>query len=156
MSYLGAAYGVAGKRDDAYEIVNQLIEKSKAQYVPPFCIARVYSALGQNDKAFEWFEKAFDERSGEMIALKSEVLAHLMGNAIVRDDRLQDLVRRVGMPMDRLALNNATSEASEAHTVVFDSAEHHGGKLVSSVESSSGGGGEEVAGSDVECDDSRG
>jgi serine/threonine-protein kinase len=132
MSYLGAAYGVAGKRDDAYEIVDQLIERNKAQYVPPFCIARVYSALGENDKAFEWFEKAFAERSGEMVALKREALAGLMGSAIIRDDRFQDLVRRVGMPMDRPAPNKDTSEASETHTVVFDSAEHRSGRAGSS------------------------
>jgi TolB-like protein/Tfp pilus assembly protein PilF len=35
------------------------------------------------------------------------------------------------MPMDRPALNKAASEASEAHTVVLDSAEHHQGKPVS-------------------------
>jgi len=137
MSYLGAAYGVAGKRDDAYEIVDQLLEKNKAQYVPPFCIARVYSGLGENDKAFEWFEKAFEERSGEMVALKSEVLAHLMGNTIIRDDRFQDLVRRVGMPMDRPALNKATSGASEAHTLLIDSAEHRSGRVVSAEASDS-------------------
>jgi len=116
MSYLGAAYGVAGKRDDAYEIVDQLLEKNKAQYVPPFCIARVYSALGENDKAFEWFEKAFAERSGEMVALKSETLAHLMGNTIIRDDRFRDLVQRVGMQVNRPVFDKTTSEANEAQT----------------------------------------
>src|SRR6266478_3887663 len=127
LSYLGATYGMAGKRDDAYQILNQLFEVKQSRYVSPFSIARVYSGLGENDKAFDWFEKAFEERSGEMVALKSETLAHLMGDTIIRDDRFQDLVRRVGMPMDRPALNNATSEASEAHTVVFDSAEHRNG-----------------------------
>ncbi|HEX9422262.1 MAG TPA: protein kinase [Pyrinomonadaceae bacterium] len=130
LSCLGAAYGVAGKRDDAYKILDQLLETKQSQYVSPFSIARIYSGLGENDKAFEWFEKAFEERSGELVALKSETLAHLLGDTISRDDRFQDLVRRVGMPMDRPALNKATREASEAHTVVFDSAERHSGKLV--------------------------
>src|SRR6266404_6030388 len=127
LSYLGAAYGVAGKRDDAYQILNQLFEVEQRQYVSPFSIARVYSGLGENDKAFEWFEKAFEERSGEMVALKSETLARLMGNTIIRDDRFKDLVWRVGMPRDRTALNKATSGVSEAHTVLIDSAEHRSG-----------------------------
>jgi len=59
--------------------------------------ARVYCGVGKTDKAFDWFEKAFEERSGEMVALKSEAFANLMGNTIIRDDRFQDLVSRVGM-----------------------------------------------------------
>src|SRR5258708_2615820 len=101
LSYLGAAYAIAGKRDDAYRTLDQLFAMEQGQYVSPFSIARVYSGLGENDKAFEWFEKAFEEHSGEMVALKSETLAHLMGNTIIRDDRFQDLVQRVGMQVDR-------------------------------------------------------
>jgi len=119
LSYLGAAYGVAGKRDDADKILNQLFEMKKSQYVSPFSIARVYAGLGENDKAFEWFEKAFEERSGEMVAIKSEVLAHFMGDTIIRDDRFQDLVRRVGMRVDQPSLNKPTSEADEAPTALL-------------------------------------
>src|SRR5882724_388286 len=119
LSYLGAAYGLAGKRDDAYKILDQLFEMKQSQYVSPFGIARVYCGLGENDKAFEWFERAFEERSGEMVALKSEVLSHLMGNTIIRDDRFQDLVRRVGMRVDLPSLNKTTNEADEAPTAML-------------------------------------
>ncbi len=97
LSYLGAAYGLAGKRDEAYKILDQLFELKQNEYVSPFSIARVYCGVGETDKAFDWFEKAFEDRSGEMVALKSEALANLMGNTIIRDDRFQDLVSRVGM-----------------------------------------------------------
>ncbi|HXM49264.1 MAG TPA: tetratricopeptide repeat protein [Pyrinomonadaceae bacterium] len=116
LSYLGVAYGIAGKRDDAHQILNQLFEVKQSRYVSPFSIARVYSGLGENDKAFEWFEKAFKERSGEMVALKSETLAHLMGNTIIRDDRFRDLVQRVGMQVNRPVFDKTTSEANEAQT----------------------------------------
>jgi serine/threonine-protein kinase len=119
LSYLGAAYGVADKRDDAYKILDKLFEMKQCQYVSPFGIARVYCGLGENDKAFEWFERAFEERSGEMVALKSETLAHLMGNTIIRDDRFQDLVRRVGMRVDLPPLNKTTNEADEAPTAML-------------------------------------
>ncbi len=111
LSYLGAAYGIAGQRDDAYKILDQLLEMKRTRYVSPFSMARVYSGLGENDKAFEWFEKAFAERSGEMVALKSEAGAHLMGSTIIQDDRFQDLIRRVGMRVDSPSLNQTTSEA---------------------------------------------
>jgi serine/threonine-protein kinase len=118
LSYLGAAYGVAGKSDDAHKILAQLFDLKQTQYVSPFSIARVYSGLGENDKAFEWFEKAFAERSGEMVALKTEALAHLMGNTILRDKRFQDLVRRVGMQVDNPSLNK-TSERDESPTAML-------------------------------------
>jgi TolB-like protein/Tfp pilus assembly protein PilF len=124
LSYLGAAYGVAGKRDDAYKILNQLFDLKQSKYVSPFSIARVYSGLGENDKAFEWFEKAFEERSGEMVALKSEALAHLMGNTIIRDERFPKLIRRVGMTTDdqraALSLPPAISTSSTARDVTRD------------------------------------
>src|SRR6266481_3307779 len=119
LSYLGAAYGIAGKLDDAYRTLDQLFVMEQGQYVSPFSIARVYSGLGENDKAFEWFEKAFAERSGEMVALKSETLAHLMGDTIIRDDRFQDLVRRVGMHVDRPAFDKTTREANETPTAML-------------------------------------
>jgi len=119
LSYLGAAYGIAGKRDDAHHALDQLFQLKLKRYVSPFCIARVYSALGENDKAFEWFEKAFEERSGEMVALKSETLAHLMGNTIIRDDRFRDLVLRLGMRVDSPGFDKTTSQANEAPTAML-------------------------------------
>ncbi|SRR5258705_6171397 len=61
LSYLGAAYGIAGKRDDADKTLDQLFALKQNQYVSPFCIARVYCGVGETDKAFDWFEKAFEE-----------------------------------------------------------------------------------------------
>src|SRR3989441_755985 len=54
-----------------------------------------------------------------MVALKSETLTHLMGHTIIRDDRFQDLVRRVGMPVGHRALNKTTSETGEAPTAML-------------------------------------
>jgi tetratricopeptide (TPR) repeat protein len=85
LSYLGAAYGVAGKRDDADKILDQLFALKQNQYVSPFSIARVYCGLNETDKAFDWFERAFEERSGEMVALKSEALANLNGQHYYTD-----------------------------------------------------------------------
>ncbi len=117
LSYLGACYGVLGNKVEAEKMLDRLLEMRKTRYVTPFCIARVYSGLGENDQAFEWFEKSFEERNGEMVALKSETQAYLLGSKIIQDPRFQDLIRRVGLPIQ------PTNEIPEAPTVMFSSGE---------------------------------
>jgi hypothetical protein len=52
----------------------------------------VYLGLGQKDRAFEWFEKAFVERSGWMAYLKVDPRL----DPVRTDPRYADLLRRVG------------------------------------------------------------
>lgn len=70
---LGSAYGLAGRREEAETVLDQLLEMRRDDYVSAICIARVYSRLGEAEKAIEWLEKAFDERNGEMLFLKGEI-----------------------------------------------------------------------------------
>jgi tetratricopeptide (TPR) repeat protein len=73
LSDLGSAYGLAGKKDKAAAILDRMLEMQRREYVPAICIARVYSRIGENEKAIEWLEKAFEERNGEMVFLKGEI-----------------------------------------------------------------------------------
>lgn len=59
LGFLGHAYVGAGKIAEAQKILEELEELSKRIYVPPFSIGLIYTALGQNTHAFEWFEKAY-------------------------------------------------------------------------------------------------
>jgi TolB-like protein/Tfp pilus assembly protein PilF len=58
LGFLGHAYAVSGKRDEALKILSELREKSKQTYVPPYSIGLIYTALEDKDGAFEWMEKA--------------------------------------------------------------------------------------------------
>jgi hypothetical protein len=52
-----------------------------------------YLGLGDNDEAFAWFERAYEEQSNILIYIKvSPWFDPLRG-----DPRFQDLVRRVGL-----------------------------------------------------------
>ena len=56
-------YALAGRREEAQNGLNQLLEMSKRRYVSPTLIAMVYIALNEKDKAFAWLdegEKAHD------------------------------------------------------------------------------------------------
>ncbi len=67
---LGHAYGVAGNKAEAAKILAQMIEQSKKQYVSPFYISIVYAGLHENEKAMDWLEKAYEDRSNAIIFVK--------------------------------------------------------------------------------------
>jgi tetratricopeptide (TPR) repeat protein len=70
---LASAYGLAARREEAAILLDQLLEMRRRQYVPAICLARVYSRLGETEKAIDWLETAFDERNGEMVFLQGEI-----------------------------------------------------------------------------------
>jgi adenylate cyclase len=55
---LGFAYGVAGDRAKAEQILRELDEMAKTEYVSPSSRASVYLGLGDKAKALDWIEKA--------------------------------------------------------------------------------------------------
>ena len=97
---LGAAYGMAGDRQPALTVLQQLLEARAREYVPAIYIARVHSGLGHNDEAFEWLEKAYQERNGELVFLKKETqegTGDPMGGGFGADPRLGELLGRIGL-----------------------------------------------------------
>lgn len=97
LSSLGAVYANLGRRDEAFDALNQLLE---IRTVSPFNIARIYSCLGETDQAIEYLGKAYEERSGEMVFLNVETkvgTGNIFGKSIRQDKRFRDLLRRVGL-----------------------------------------------------------
>jgi tetratricopeptide (TPR) repeat protein len=93
---LACAHAMAGRRNEALEILDELKERSRQHYTPPGDFAFVYAALGEREQAFLWLEKAFDERDGWTLTLKVDPLF----DPLRSDPRFQDLLRRVGLPPD--------------------------------------------------------
>ena len=91
---LGYAYALAGRRNDAQNIIAQLKELSKRRYVHPVLVAAVYAALGQKEDAFEWLERGYRVHSRDLLELKYD--PHFA--TLRSDSRFVDLVRRVGLP----------------------------------------------------------
>jgi TolB-like protein/class 3 adenylate cyclase len=90
---LGITYAKMGRRDDARRIVDQLIEKSRQQYVAADSIAAVYVALGEKDEALRWLERAFEEHSGSFYSY----MFRPEFRALRSDSRFADLLRRIGL-----------------------------------------------------------
>jgi TolB-like protein/DNA-binding winged helix-turn-helix (wHTH) protein/Tfp pilus assembly protein PilF len=92
---LAHAYATMGKRAEAEKILGELQRQSKVSYVSPYMIAVIYSGLGQKDKAFEFLEKAYEERSPDVVYF---VRADLRLDPLRSDPRFRDLMHRVGLP----------------------------------------------------------
>jgi hypothetical protein len=58
-------------------------------------IAVIYSGLGESGMAFEFLEKAYQERSPDLAYF---VKADLRIDALRSDERFRDLWRRIGVP----------------------------------------------------------
>jgi eukaryotic-like serine/threonine-protein kinase len=94
LALLGHAYAVSGKREQARRILEKLLGLSRQHYIDPYYFGLIYVGLGEADKAFEWFEKAYQERSEELLFLKVEPRL----DPVRADSRFQSLVRRLGLP----------------------------------------------------------
>jgi eukaryotic-like serine/threonine-protein kinase len=90
---LGAAYARQGEADKMEEILSHLLERARHGYIMPFYIAIVYLGLGQNDKTFEWLEKACEERNFWLIFLKADP----MYDSVRSDRRFLDLLRKMNL-----------------------------------------------------------
>ena len=55
-----------GKKEEAEKILGDLLERKKKMYVSSLSIALIYQDLGETDKAFEFLDKAYDERDSLM------------------------------------------------------------------------------------------
>jgi tetratricopeptide (TPR) repeat protein len=93
LAKLGHGYGVAGRADEARTVLNQLKMLQKQRYVSPYDIAIVHVGLGENDAAFVWLERAFEQRSLWLGYLKVEPQL----DPLRSDQRLQELTHRVGL-----------------------------------------------------------
>ena len=62
LSNLAYAYALSGRRGQAL-VYLQALENSKGRYASPFQVGIVHLGLGDVDQAFNYFEKAYDDRS---------------------------------------------------------------------------------------------
>jgi serine/threonine protein kinase/tetratricopeptide (TPR) repeat protein len=93
-AYLGYAYAVTGRRAEAQQLMSDLREQAQRKYVAPYLMALIYTGLGEKDQAFEWLEKAYEERSVNLIWLNVEPIF----DPLRSDPRFANLVQRIGLP----------------------------------------------------------
>jgi TolB-like protein/DNA-binding winged helix-turn-helix (wHTH) protein/Tfp pilus assembly protein PilF len=91
---LGYGFAVTGRRAEAQKVLDRLSELSKQEYVSAVWMAKIYAGLGEKDKAFEWLEKAYEDRS---VASVGFIKMNPMLDPLRSDPRYVDLLRRTNL-----------------------------------------------------------
>jgi len=78
-------------------LLDELKRRQQKLYVPSAAFVNAYLGLGDNEQAFVWLEKAYQEQSNLLELLK----VHPFFDPLRGDPRFADLVRRVGLDQPR-------------------------------------------------------
>jgi adenylate cyclase len=92
LGFVGYTYAVTGRRADALKILQRLDELQKHRFVSTAARIYVYAGLGDKDKAFEWLEKAYQERSDTLAWFKFDPES----KGLQSDPRFAPLMRKIG------------------------------------------------------------
>jgi len=91
---------ILGLMGNAYVHLNRCPEASKMldklkglSDVDPYAFVVIYEALGDNEQALQWIEKAYQARSGEMSFIKIDPML----DPLRSDARVADYVKWVGL-----------------------------------------------------------
>jgi len=69
---LGHGLASAGRKDEAMQILDKLLERSKSQYVPSYWIAVIYNGFKDKEQVLNWMKKAYEERSSWLVWVNIE------------------------------------------------------------------------------------
>ncbi len=69
---LSHVFAVAGRKREAKKILTELKKAFEKRYLAPYWLAIVYAGLDEKDAAFEWLEKAYEERDVWLVWAKVE------------------------------------------------------------------------------------
>ena len=92
IAVLGHAYAVAGNKGEAHKIIEELESLSTKQYVGGRYIASIYAGLGENDRAFYWVDKAYENHEDATFLTRDEDFKPLRS-----DPRFAERLRRFGI-----------------------------------------------------------
>lgn len=92
---LGKVLAESGRKQEARKVLEELEERSKHRYISPCLIALVQIGLGQKNQAIASLERGYAARDQWMLYL--QVDPHL--DNLRSDQRFNDLVRRIGLPV---------------------------------------------------------
>jgi serine/threonine protein kinase/Flp pilus assembly protein TadD len=91
---LAIAYHAAGRKKEADDALAEAVNKHHD--VMAFQIAEIYAYRGESDKAFEWLERAYQQRDPGFLYLKGDVLLR----NIEHDPRYLALLKKLKLPLD--------------------------------------------------------
>ena len=86
-------YYALGKKNESDIELTTLIKKD--QYDSAYQIAEIYAYRGEKDKAFDWLERAYNQRDGGLVAIKGDPLLH----NIEKNSRCKAFIEKMKLPL---------------------------------------------------------
>jgi TolB-like protein/Tfp pilus assembly protein PilF len=96
---LGYASAISGDRAKANQLLAELKDLTKQRYVSPTIIATVHLGLGEKEKAFDWLEKAYEDR--DIVFWWIDVNGDQLYDSVRNEPRFQALMQKVDRLKER-------------------------------------------------------
>jgi tetratricopeptide (TPR) repeat protein len=93
LAWLGQGYAAAHQEGKARKTLSELKERAQQTYVQPIALGLIHAILDEKDQAFDWLQRALDDRSTGLVYLKVDPV----WDGIRGDRRFVDLQARVGL-----------------------------------------------------------
>ena len=93
LPFLGYAQAMVGERDQALNTLALLRNFADQGYVPAIYRAVIYTGLKDDDNAFFWLNRAYDEHCDYLVFLNQDPMADNLRS----DPRFAELIRRIGL-----------------------------------------------------------
>jgi serine/threonine protein kinase/tetratricopeptide (TPR) repeat protein len=92
-SELGYAYARAGRREEALRMIDELQQSPGQRRASPFYLALVHVGLGENDRAIELLQNAYNERAERLVWLRTDARF----DPLRQDPRFNEILIRMGL-----------------------------------------------------------
>jgi hypothetical protein len=91
LSLAGYVPAVSGEKAKAETKIQQLLERKKERYVPPYNLSLVFAGLRETETALHWLERPFEDRDTQMPFLLDHKWDGLRSN-----QKFRQMLSRVG------------------------------------------------------------
>jgi serine/threonine protein kinase/Tfp pilus assembly protein PilF len=92
---VGTVCALTGRRDEGLQIREDLLERSRREYVPAYLLASLSFALGETDRGFEWLDKAYEEHDLYLFYVKNLFVLNLV--KLRSDPRYIAMLKKIGL-----------------------------------------------------------
>ncbi len=92
IAMIGYVWGMVGEPAKARKVLRELQSIATQRYIPPVNLAVLHLGLGEDDEAFAWLEKAYQDRDVRLSFLKVDP----KWDRLRTDSRFASLVKRLG------------------------------------------------------------
>src|SRR5439155_1073872 len=89
---LGQTLALAGRKQEAYDCLEQLNAMARERHLASVCLAILHLGLGQIDESLTWLERACDQRESQIVALN----VHPVYDPLRGEPRFQQVLRKIG------------------------------------------------------------